>query len=216
MTRLTRAALLLSFFFALDKVFGILRQVIIARQFGLTAPLDAFNVANNLPDMLFALFSSGALALALIPVLAGVLARENRDALWLVFSRIANLVFVVTASLAVIIAIFAVPLVGNVISPGFSPAMQAEVVRIMRLDLFATIIFSISGMVIAGLQANQHFLFPALAPIFYNIGQIFGALVLAPAPGPVCHDHFLDQRDGDRRAASKPAFPFPSPGTHFL
>jgi len=181
MTRLTRAALLLSFFFALDKVFGILRQVIIARQFGLTAPLDAFNVANNLPDMLFALFSSGALALALIPVLAGVLARENRDALWLVFSRIANLVFVVTASLAVIIAIFAVPLVGNVISPGFSPAMQAEVVRIMRLDLFATIIFSISGMVIAGLQANQHFLFPALAPIFYNIGQIFGALVLAPS-----------------------------------
>jgi putative peptidoglycan lipid II flippase len=32
----------------------------------------------------------------------------------------------------------------------------------------------------SGLQANQHFLFPALAPIFYNIGQIFGALVLAP------------------------------------
>jgi putative peptidoglycan lipid II flippase len=181
MTRLTRSALLLSFFFALDKVFGIIRQVIIARQFGLTAPLDAFNVANNLPDMLFALFSSGALAMALIPVLSGVLAKENLDALWQVFSRIANLVFVVTASLAVLIAIFAFPLVRHVIAPGFSPAMQVVVVRIMRLDLLATIIFSVSGMVIAGLQSNQHFLFPAMAPIFYNIGQIFGALVLAPS-----------------------------------
>ena len=183
MTKLTRAALLLSFFFAIDKIFGIIRQVIIARQFGLTSPLDAFNVANNLPDMLFALFSSGALAMALIPVLSEVLARENLESLWQVFSRIANLVFVVTASLAVIIAIFAVPLVRNIISPGFNPAMQAQVVQIMRLDLVATLIFSVSGMIIAGLQSNKHFLFPALAPIFYNIGQIFGALILAPAEG---------------------------------
>jgi putative peptidoglycan lipid II flippase len=183
MTKLTRAALLLSFFFAIDKVFAILRQVIIARQFGLTSPLDAFNVANNLPDMLFALFSSGALALALIPVLSEILTRENRDALWLVFSRIANLVFIATASIALLIAIFAVPLVKHLISPGFSPELQAEVVKIMRLDLIATIIFSVSGMVIAGLQANQHFLFPAMAPIFYNVGQIFGAVILAPTTG---------------------------------
>jgi len=33
----------------------------------------------------------------------------------------------------------------------------------------------------SGLQANQHFLFPALAPIFYNVGQLFGALVLSPS-----------------------------------
>lgn len=183
MTKLTRAALLLAFFFALDKVFGIIRQVIIARQFGLTSPLDAFNVANNLPDMLFALFSSGALAMALIPVLAEVLSRENRDALWVVFSRIANLVFIVTASIAVLVAIFAVPLVKYLISPGFSPELQVQVVKIMRLDLVATIIFSISGMVIAGLQSFKHFLFPALAPIFYNLGQIFGALILAPTAG---------------------------------
>ena len=35
----------------------------------------------------------------------------------------------------------------------------------------------------ASLQANQHFLFPALAPILYNVGQIFGALALAPRFG---------------------------------
>jgi putative peptidoglycan lipid II flippase len=35
----------------------------------------------------------------------------------------------------------------------------------------------------AGLQANQHFLLPAMAPILYNFGQIFGATFLAPEKG---------------------------------
>ena len=47
--------------------------------------------------------------------------------------------------------------------------------------LIATLIFAVSGLVMSGLQANQHFLFPALAPIFFDFGQIFGALVLAPS-----------------------------------
>jgi putative peptidoglycan lipid II flippase len=53
----------------------------------------------------------------------------------------------------------------------------------MRLDLLAILIFSISGLVMAGLQANQHFLLPAMAPGFYNLGQIFGLTVLGPRLG---------------------------------
>jgi putative peptidoglycan lipid II flippase len=35
----------------------------------------------------------------------------------------------------------------------------------------------------ASLQANQHFLLPALAPTMYNVGQIFGAVYLVPRFG---------------------------------
>ncbi len=66
------------------------------------------------------------------------------------------------------------------IVPGFTPEQHVLVASLMRLNLIATLIFAVSGLVMSGLQANQHFLFPALSPIFYNIGQIFGALVLAP------------------------------------
>ena len=55
--------------------------------------------------------------------------------------------------------------------------------ELMRLNLIATIIFSISGLVMASLQANQHFLLPALAPILYNVGQIIGALYFSPRYG---------------------------------
>ncbi len=35
----------------------------------------------------------------------------------------------------------------------------------------------------AGLQAHQHFITPAIAPLVYDLGQIFGALILAPEEG---------------------------------
>ncbi len=185
MSRLTRVSILLAFFFGLDKVVAFLRSIIIARQFGLSSELDAFNVANNVPDLLFALISGGALAMAFIPVLAETRTLEGREKAWELFSRIANLAFLVTAGLAVIVAALAGPLVRAEvgIAPGFTFQQQNLVIHLMRLNLVATVIFSISGLVMAGLQANQHFLLPAMAPLLYNIGQIFGAVILSPEKG---------------------------------
>ena len=182
-SKLSRAALLVSISFGLNKVLGILRQLIIARQFGLSADLDVFNVANNVPDMLYALISGGALAVAIIPVLSEVITKENRENAWKVFSQIANFAFLITALLSVLVATFAWPLVQHPlgIAPGFTYEQQALVVHLMRLNLIATLIFSMAGLLIAGLQANQHFLLPAIGPILYNVGQIYGALVLSPS-----------------------------------
>jgi putative peptidoglycan lipid II flippase len=187
MSFLSRTSFLLAVFFGLGKIVALFGQVIIARQFGLSADLDSFNVANNLPDMLFALISGGALAMAFIPVLSEVLTQEGRKQTWDLFSRIANLAFIVTAGIAIVLALLAMPLVRWElgIAPGFEQSQQELVVSLMRLNLIATLIFSISGLVMAGLQANQHFLLPAMAPLMYNIGQIFGAVVLAPSEGYV-------------------------------
>ncbi|GAP14160.1 integral membrane protein MviN [Longilinea arvoryzae] len=184
-SHLTRVTLLLAVFFGIDKIVAFARLIIVARQFGLSHELDAFNVANNLPDMLFALISGGALAMAFIPVLTEMLTKQGRSQAWDLFSRIANLAFLVTAGFSILIAIFAEPLVSwrLGIAPGFNDQQQRLVAELMRLNLIATLIFSLSGLVIAGLQANQHFLLPAIAPVLYNLGQIFGALVLAPEKG---------------------------------
>jgi putative peptidoglycan lipid II flippase len=159
------------------------RVAVIGRQFGISPALDAFNAANNIPDLLFAMISGGALSLAFIPVLAAVLERDGRPALWALFSRVANLVFLTTAVLAVVVALLAEPLVRSElgVAPGFNTEMQSLVVQLMRLNLVATLLFSMSGLVVAGLQANKSFFLPALAPVAYDVGQIFGALVLAPS-----------------------------------
>ena len=69
------------------------------------------------------------------------------------------------------------------IAPGFVETQQALVTDLMRLNLIATLLFSISGLVIAGLQANQHFLLPALARSMYDVGTLIGVLILAPQTG---------------------------------
>ena len=181
---LARTSLLIAVFFGLDKVLAFVRVGIISRiytdEVGL---LDVFNSANNVPDVLFALISGGALAMAFIPLMSEYLTTKSRAAAWDLFSRVANLAFLVTASAAVIVFIFARQLVDHVIVPGFTAEQRALVAELMRLNLISTIIFSISGLVMASLQANQHFLLPALAPTMYNIGQIFGALMFVPIFG---------------------------------
>jgi putative peptidoglycan lipid II flippase len=183
MSRFARSTLIVAVFFGLEKVLGFVRQVITARQFGLSPQLDAFNAANNLPDLLFALISGGALAIAFIPVLTETLQKQDRQAAWDLFSRIANLVFLVTAAIAILLAALAGFLVQHVVTPGFPLEQQRLVANIMRLDLIATLIFSLSGLVIAGLQANQHFLLPAIAPSMYDLGMLFGVIILSPATG---------------------------------
>jgi len=90
---------------------------------------------------------------------------------------------VITGGASLIIIPLTQPLVRYVIAPGFTPANQALTASLMRIDLVAIVIFSISGLVMAGLQANQHFFLPALAPILYNLGQIFGVMILSPSIG---------------------------------
>ena len=136
-SRITRISLLLAVFFGIDKLLGVLRTVIIGRQFGLSEELDVFNAANNLPDLLFALISGGALAIAFIPVLSEILSKEGRKSAWRLFSQVANLAFIVTAVLAVIVALLAAPIVKSQIgiAPGFSPEQQELVIQLMRLNL---------------------------------------------------------------------------------
>lgn len=175
-----RSTLLLAALFTVDKAVGFVRQVIIARFFGVGAALDAYNAANNLPDLLFALISGGALAIAFIPVLAEYFDQRTRTEAWALFSRVANIAFLLTAALAVVVGLLATPLVRHVVVPGFSAEQQRLVVSLMRLNLISTLLFSISGLVIAGLQANQHFALPALAPILYNVGILLGVTFLSP------------------------------------
>ncbi|MGZ6316761.1 MAG: murein biosynthesis integral membrane protein MurJ [Anaerolineales bacterium] len=179
---LTRTSLLLSFFFAADKVLAFGKSLLFNKIVGLEG-MGIFGAANNIPDYLSALLSGGALGMAFIPVLREYIDRKGRAEAWDLFSRVINLAFVITGVASVVIILFTGPLVRYVIAPGFSTEQQTLTASLMRLDLLAIVIFSISGLVMASLHANQHFFLPALAPILYNVGQILGALILSPANG---------------------------------
>lgn len=181
--RLAGAALVVMIFFVVSRVTGLAREVVIGAQFGTSPQLDAYLAAFRLPDLLFQLVAGGALGSAFIPTFAGHWARGQRDAAWLLFSRVLNLMTLLLVIIAALTMTVAGPLVQWIIAPGFAPEQQALTAELMRWMLISTVVFGASGLIMGALNATQHFLLPAAAPVFYNLAIILGAWLLAPRFG---------------------------------
>jgi putative peptidoglycan lipid II flippase len=176
--RVILSALIVSAGFAAAKFAGVVDDFIVARVFGAGRELDAYYAAFGLPDLLFTLIAGGALASAFIPVFTGYLTTGDREGAWKLASSVVNVAFLVTLVAAAVVALIAPWLVRRFLAPGFAPDQQMLTAGLMRLILISTAIFSVSGLVMSALQANQHFLLPALAPVMYNLGIFGGALFL--------------------------------------
>ena len=181
--QVARAAGLVMVLFVASRTMGLLREMVIARQFGTSAELDAYLAAFRLPDLFFALMAGGALGSAFIPVFAGYLAHDDEPGAWRLASAVINWVFLLLSVAGALAALLAPTLVAYIIAPGFSPAQQALTVELMRWMLVSTVIFGVSGVVMGILNARQHFLLPALAPVIYNAAIIAGVLLLGPTMG---------------------------------
>jgi putative peptidoglycan lipid II flippase len=174
--------LLVMVLFIASRMLGLLREIVIARQFGTSAELDAYLAAFRLPDFLFYVVAGGALGSAFIPVFTGYLTRSDIAGAWRLASAVINWALLVLSSLGAGVAILAPWLVAHLYGD-FSPEQQALTVELMRWMLITTTIFGVSGVVMGILNARQHFLLPALAPIIYNAAIILGAWLLGPTWG---------------------------------
>ena len=181
--RMLSATLLVMVFFILSRVTGLTREIILGDRFGTSAAYDAYLAAFRVPDLLFQLVAGGALGSAFLPIFAAYwLHTDKRDA-WLLFSRVLNLVVLVLVGMAALAVIFAEPLVRYGLAPGFGPEQARVTAELMRVMLFGTVLFGASGLVMGALNATQHFLSPAAAPVLYNLAIIAAAYWLGPTMG---------------------------------
>lgn len=184
-THIIRSTGILMAAFLANKILAIGRQIVIAQAFGTGSEYDAFVAAFRLPDILFMLISGGALGTAFIPILSERLTLKNPadpDG-WQLTSSVLNTLLLVVIGLSVVMALFALPLVRWLVAPGFPAEVQLLTANLMRLTLISTIIFSMSSLVGAVLHTRQHFVLPAIAPLIYNLGIMFGAVFLADSFG---------------------------------
>ncbi len=170
--------------FALSSLLGLLNRILYSGVFGTGVSLDAFFSANRVPDILFNLMAGGALASAFIPIFSTFLAQNNRTGAWRLASSILNLLVIGLGLAAVIVWVAAPWIVPNVLVPGYEDAAQIELtVDLLRMQLIALVLFGVSGLVMAILNAHQRFALPALAPSMNWLGWMFGTLVLVPQLG---------------------------------
>lgn len=182
--QIARAAGTVMVAIVLGQITGLIRGILVARAF--PAPeLDAFFAANRVSETLFMLMAAGALGSAFIPTFTGFLAKGDQVSAWKLASSIANLLTLTLSIIAILVAIFAPQIVRYALAPGLAtnPVLFPLTVNLLRIQLVSAVLFGLGGLIVGILNAHQVFLIPALTPSMYQLGMIFGVLVLAPKMG---------------------------------
>src|SRR5262245_2888722 len=162
-----------------SRVLGLARDVIISRQFGTSATLDAYQAAFGVLDLIYLVIAGGALGSAFIPIFAGFLGEKHEAEAWRLASAILNLALMALLIACLLIALLADPLVALTIGRGFDPAGRALTAQIIRLLLIQPVLLGLGGLAKATLESFDRFALPAVGSNLYNVGIIAGAL-LAP------------------------------------
>ena len=117
--KIISSAGLVGSFTILSRIFGLIRDMVIARFFGASMATDAFFVAFRIPNMLRRLFAEGALTVSFIPVLKEAQVKEGHAEA----KRISDIVFTfltIILAFVVIAGILLAPLIVKLIAPGFT------------------------------------------------------------------------------------------------
>lgn len=172
------AAALLAGSTLLSSLLGLFRDRLLNSLYYQTYPtgIDAYTVAFTIPDFMFFILVSGALSVTFIPVFNQRLAGGNKRSAWELSTSMMNLLAIVTFIASILIIIFAEPLVQYIAGPGLDESSRALAVSMMRVIAVNPMLFAVATVVASMQQAVGRFAFFALAPTFYNIGIIIGAM----------------------------------------
>lgn len=170
------AAVLLSASTLISALLGVFRDRLLNSYYLDTYPtgIDAYTAAFTVPDFMFFILTSGALAVSFIPVFNQRLMAGNKKSAWELSSSILNLMALATLLASILIMIFADPLVRYVVGPGLDESGTSLAINMMRVIAINPFLFSIATVLSSMQQAVGRFVFYALAPALYNVGILIG------------------------------------------
>ncbi len=164
---LAGAAALISVVTVVSRLLGFGRTLVFTGSVGAATVGDAYNWANTLPNVLFEVAAGGALAGALIPVIAGPLARGMRDDV----SRIASAMLGWTLAGLTVLAVLLVALAEPIAALADMRTAEGRELVVFLVRVFAVQLpFYGLAVVLAGvLQAQRRFFWPAFAPVLSSL-----------------------------------------------
>lgn len=171
-----RAAIVLILFNVASKLTALVREIVIAGQYGATAAMDAYLVAYSLPSVLFYLFT-GALATVVVPVYSEYAAKGREREAWGLFGtffHVLLLLLVLVTALGLLLA----PWLVRLLAPGF-PADTLHLAVSLTRWMFPLLIFSGLTALFSGLlNAKNIFAITALNGPLSNVAVIIAIIAL--------------------------------------
>src|SRR5487761_1506487 len=172
------AILLLMGSVLLSRVIGLVRIKVIAFLFGAGSLTDAYTAAFQLPDMLTYLLAGGAASITFITILSRYREQHREHEGEEALSVILSVMLVVLGSAVILGELFA-PLYTRIFFPGFDAQKAALCTHMTRILLPAQLCFFSGGVLAAVLLVRKQFAWQAVTPLIYNLGIIFGGVLLA-------------------------------------
>jgi len=184
------AAFLLAASGLISRLFGLLRDRLLAGRFGAGQELDIYFSAFRIPDFIYGILIVGGISAAFLPVFSeyfGGREGSDKNEEWparatKLANNVLNSFSVILIILCGILAIFT-PLLIKFIIPGFSPESRNMTIDLTRIMFLSPIFFGLASIFSGILQYFDKFLAYSIAPILYNLGIIFGIIFLVPIFG---------------------------------
>jgi len=151
-----------------SRLTGFLRTWAMAYALGRTLLADSYDIANNLPNMLFELLAGGVLSSVFIPLFMERLKQDGDTEAWKFASYVLNILVLVLGAVALVATLWPEPFVR---SQTLTVSAEQAATAVWLFRFFAVqIVFYGIGLVFTGvLNSYRHFLAPAVAPIFNNL-----------------------------------------------
>ncbi|MCH7759397.1 murein biosynthesis integral membrane protein MurJ [Patescibacteria group bacterium] len=173
---ITGGAMIIALFSIFSRLLGLLRDRFLTGSFGAGQVLDAYYTAFRLPDLVFNTLILGAFSSAFIPVFLQYFSQDKKQA-WRITNSILNLLFLIVLFLAILLFILS-PVIINLMVPGFNPETKTLTISLTRIMLIGILFFTLSNVAGSVLNSFRRFLVYSSAPVMYNLGIIFGIVVL--------------------------------------
>ncbi len=176
------AAFLLAISSGITAILGLLKGRLLSYYFGVSEELGIFYTADRIPNLIYSVLVIGAISTVFIPIFADTL-QKNKKRAWEIASSVITIGILTFFALGVLVMLFAEPLI-RILSVGtFTPDQIKLGARLMQIMMGAQLVLVVSSFFTSILQSFKQFAIPALAPILYNLGMLFGIMFLSPIMG---------------------------------
>lgn len=178
---LHQAAYVLGMFAFGSQLLALIRDRLLAHQFGAGVELDLYYAAFRIPDLLYVLFASTLSVYVLIPFVASRIKNDDASEARLLLSQIFSGFLIVYTSLALVVWILA-PYILPYVFPGLH-AHMAELITVTRILLLQPLFLGVSSLYGVVTQLGHRFVLYAISPLIYNVGIIVGIIFFYPLFG---------------------------------
>jgi putative peptidoglycan lipid II flippase len=173
---LHQAAYVLALFAFGSQALALLRDRMLAHEFGAGPELDIYYAAFRIPDLLFVLFASTLSVYVLIPFVSRAMG-DSESAGGRLLSQIFTL-FLVGYSLFAAVMFILTPTIIPLIFAGMED--QTTLIALTRLLLIQPFFLGLSSLFGVVTQLGHRFVLYAISPLVYNLGIIVGIVAFYP------------------------------------